>query len=87
MGNIHASVGLWPLYWRDVVFFILAIVGYYKWGRTPNYKGVALMLKSRVDELLNTINEAYESDIHGCHNTIQKFVHREYLKKELLDGE
>lgn len=32
-GHLHVGVDLWPLYWRDVAFFILAVEGYYKWRK------------------------------------------------------
>ena len=31
--GIHAWSGIWSLMARDVVFFILAIEGWYKWGK------------------------------------------------------
>lgn len=31
--HLHAHVGLWPLYWRDVAFFVLAVVGFYQWRK------------------------------------------------------
>ncbi len=36
--NVHAVAGLWSLYWRDVLFFIFAIEGYYKWGKKQGGK-------------------------------------------------
>jgi len=28
---LHASAGMWSLYWRDVIFYVLAIEGFYRW--------------------------------------------------------
>jgi len=32
-GAIHAYAGIWSLLIRDVIFFVLAIEGWFKWGR------------------------------------------------------
>ena len=32
-GTIHAYTGIWSLLVRDVIFFVLAIEGYIKWGK------------------------------------------------------
>ena len=32
-GAIHAQAGIWSLLVRDVIFFVLAIEGWFKWGR------------------------------------------------------
>lgn len=32
-GAIHAQASIWSLVVRDVIFFILAIEGWFKWGR------------------------------------------------------
>ena len=32
-GFIHAYAGIWSLLIRDVIFFVLAIEGWFKWGR------------------------------------------------------
>ena len=31
-GLIHAYMGIWSLMVRDVIFFVLAIEGWFKWG-------------------------------------------------------
>jgi len=37
--HLHVrAVDMEPLYWRDVAFFVLAVVGYYKW-RKPTKQG------------------------------------------------
>ena len=33
-GAIHAHAGIWSLFVRDVIFFVLAIEGWFKWGRS-----------------------------------------------------
>lgn len=30
---IHAYAGIWSLFARDVVFLVLAVEGWYRWGR------------------------------------------------------
>jgi len=32
-GGIHAQAGIWSLVARDSIFFVLAIEGWFKWGR------------------------------------------------------
>ena len=32
-GGIHAEAGIWSLLVRDAIFFVLAIEGWFKWGR------------------------------------------------------
>ena len=32
-GGIHAYMGIWSLFVRDVIFFVLAIEGWKKWGK------------------------------------------------------
>ncbi|KKN55616.1 hypothetical protein LCGC14_0580880 [marine sediment metagenome] len=32
-GGIHVHAGIWSLVVRDAIFFVLAIVGWFKWGR------------------------------------------------------
>jgi len=31
--HLHAHVGLWSQYWRDVAFFVLSVEGFYKWRK------------------------------------------------------
>lgn len=31
-GVMHAYAGIWSLFVRDVIFFVLAIEGWFKWG-------------------------------------------------------
>lgn len=31
-GGIHVHAGIWSLVARDTIFFVLAIVGWFKWG-------------------------------------------------------
>jgi len=37
-GGIHAHIGIWSLLLRDTIFFVLAIEGWFKWGRKDEGK-------------------------------------------------
>ena len=38
MLGIHAYSGIWSLVGRDIIFIILAIEGWKKWGKSPKTK-------------------------------------------------
>lgn len=35
-GVMHIHAGIWSLFVRDAIFFILAIEGWFKWGKKRN---------------------------------------------------
>lgn len=36
--SIHISVGVWSMLIRDIVFFILVVEGWFKWGKKNELK-------------------------------------------------
>jgi len=70
---IHIASGLWSLAARDIVFIMLAIEGYYRWGKMITYTD---------EEITTVIDESNEAAWQQGYHRGQDEIIKQMIKKQ-----
>lgn len=78
-GGIHVHAGIWSLVARDAIFFVLAIVGWFKWSRIDKKFSEEIAAAVQTQRKLN--NKLIQSLLHNAEQ--YRLVAKELLGREV----